>query len=50
MDFYTKQNCKICKETIKIDAGEFLMNLDNLDKICVCDKCKELENKNKEVN
>lgn len=43
MECYTKQYCKICKETIKIDALFFLMNLDNIDKVCICDKCKKLK-------
>jgi len=42
MEFYTKQYCQKCGETIKIDALDFLMNLDNPD-ICICNKCKELE-------
>ena len=46
MEYYTKQYCNICKETMEIDAGDFLMNLDNLDDICVCDKCKELKKNN----
>ena len=40
MDYYTKQYCSICKETIKIDALDFLMNLD---KPVVCEKCKKLK-------
>ena len=38
-EYYTKQYCSICKETVKIDAFSFLMNLD---KPVVCDKCKKI--------
>jgi len=41
-DFYTKQYCKICKKEVKIDALDFLMNLD---KPVVCEKCKREEAK-----
>ena len=41
-DYYTKQYCEICKEEVKIDALDFLMNLDSP---VVCDKCKELNKK-----
>ena len=43
MDYYTKQYCNICKKEVKIDALDFLMNLDKLDKMCICDKCKEIK-------
>jgi len=43
MECYTKQYCSVCKKTIKIDALYFLMNLDNLKKIVVCDECKKLK-------
>jgi len=43
MGHYTKQHCKICGKTMEIDAGNFLMNLNDLDRICVCDKCKKLK-------
>ena len=43
-DYYTKQYCEICKEEVKIDALDFLMNLD---KPVVCEKCKREEAKSK---
>lgn len=42
MEYYTKQYCKICGKTIKIDALDFLMNLDNKN-INICDKCKKIK-------
>jgi len=33
MEYYTKQYCSVCKEEVKIDALDFLMNLDDLDNI-----------------
>ncbi len=41
MEYSTRQNCRICGETMEIDALSFLMNLDD-DNIRVCDKCKKL--------
>jgi ribosome-binding protein aMBF1 (putative translation factor) len=39
---YTTQYCKICGETMEIDALEFLMNLDD-ENVRVCDKCRKLK-------
>lgn len=39
-DWYTKQYCQVCGKTIKIEALDFLMNLD---KPVICDKCKKLK-------
>ena len=39
-NWHTKQYCKACGKTIKIDALNFLMNLD---KPVICDKCKKKE-------
>ena len=38
--WHTKQNCRVCGKTIKIEALDFLMNLD---KPVICDKCKKLK-------
>ena len=48
MEYFTKQTCKKCGETMEIDAMDFLMNLDKIDSVCICDKCKELEKIKKE--
>lgn len=40
MECYTKQYCPKCGKTIKIDALYFLMSLENIEKVCICDECK----------
>ena len=47
MECYTKQYCPKCGKTTKIDALYFLMNLDNIEKVCTCDKCKKTVNSRK---
>jgi len=44
MEYYTKQYCIVCGKTIKIDALDFLMNLD---KPVVCEKCKKIKKEEK---
>lgn len=50
MECYTKQYCKVCGKTVKIDALYFLMSLENIDKVCICDECKKTVTAGKEKN